>query len=237
MTDTLVALGWLAALALGFVAAWLIQKYRLASRTDVSDEEKAEKEQQRLAEAEATARLKERVESLDKEEVSTTRESAESLREENTGLRSKLAASAERTIAQESRLKEQKQEIERIQKKMTLEFENLANRILETKSKEFAVQNQENLDKLLDPLGERIKEFGERVEKAHREGLKDRAALGEQLSNLRALNQRMSEEAQNLTTALKGQSKTQGNWGEMILERVLEKSGLTPGRSTKPSRD
>ena len=79
MTDTLVALGWLAALALGFVAAWLIQKYRLASRTDVSDEEKAEKEQQRLAEAEATARLKERVESLDKE-VSTTRESAESLR-------------------------------------------------------------------------------------------------------------------------------------------------------------
>ena len=229
MTDTLVAIGWLAALTLGFVAAWLIQKYRLASRTDVSDEERAEKEKQRLAEAEASARLKERVESLDKE-VNATRESAESLREENTGLRSKLAVSAERAIAQESRLEEQKQTIERIQKKMTLEFENLANRILETKSKKFAVQNQENLDKLLNPLGERIKEFGERVEKAHRDGLKDRAALGEQLSNLRALNQRMSEEAQNLTTALKGQSKTQGNWGEMILERVLEKSGLAPGR-------
>ncbi len=226
MTDTLVALGWLAVLPLGFVAAWLIQKYRLAFRTEVSDEKKAEKEQQRLAEAEASARLKERVESLDKE-LSSTRELAESLREENTGLRSKLAASAERAIAQELRLKEQKQEIERIQKKMTLEFENLANRILETKSKKFAVQNQENLDKLLNPLGERMKEFGERVEKAHREGLKDRAALGEQLNNLRALNQRMSEEAQNLTTALKGQSKTQGNWGEMILERVLEKSGLT----------
>ena len=119
MTDTLVAIGWLAALTLGFVAAWLIQKYRLASRTEVSDEERAEKEKQRLAEAEASARLKERVESLDKE-VSATRESAESLREENTGLRSKLAVSAERTIAQQSRLEEQKREIEHIQKKMML---------------------------------------------------------------------------------------------------------------------
>jgi len=229
MTDILVAIGWLAALALGFVTAWVIQKYRLGTGSALSAEEKDEHEKNRLAGAEALARLKERTEGLDRE-MKAARESAENLREENTGLRSKLAASGERELAQEKRLEEQKQEIDRIQKKMILEFENLANRILETKSKKFVAQNQESLDKLLNPLGERIKEFGERVEKAHQDGLKDRAALGEQLNNLRALNQRMSEEAQNLTTALKGQSKTQGNWGEMILERVLEKSGLTPGQ-------
>jgi len=229
MTDILVAIGWLAALALGFVTAWVIQKYRLGTGLALSAEEKDAHEKNRLAGAEALARLKERTEGLDRE-MKAARESAENLREENTGLRSKLAASGERELAQEKRLEEQKQEIDRIQKKMILEFENLANRILETKSKKFVAQNQESLDKLLNPLGERIKEFGERVEKAHQDGLKDRAALGEQLNNLRALNQRMSEEAQNLTTALKGQSKTQGNWGEMILERVLEKSGLTPGQ-------
>jgi len=229
MTDILVAIGWLAALALGFVTAWVIQKYRLGTGSALSAEEKDAHEKNRLAGAEALARLKERTEGLDRE-MKAARESAENLREENTGLRSKLAASGERELAQEKRLEEQKQEIDRIQKKMILEFENLANRILETKSKKFVAQNQESLDKLLNPLGERIKEFGERVEKAHQDGLKDRAALGEQLNNLRALNQRMSEEAQNLTTALKGQSKTQGNWGEMILERVLEKSGLTPGQ-------
>jgi DNA recombination protein RmuC len=228
MTDILVAIGWLAALALGFVTAWVIQKYRLGTGSALSAEEKDAHEKNRLAGAEALARLKERTEGLDRE-MKAARESAENLREENTGLRSKLAASGERELAQEKRLEEQK-EIDRIQKKMILEFENLANRILETKSKKFVAQNQESLDKLLNPLGERIKEFGERVEKAHQDGLKDRAALGEQLNNLRALNQRMSEEAQNLTTALKGQSKTQGNWGEMILERVLEKSGLTPGQ-------
>ena len=229
MTDILVAIGWLAALALGFVTAWVIQKYRLGTGLALSAEEKDAHEKNRLAGAEALARLKKRTAGLDRE-MKAARESAENLREENTGLRSKLAASGERELAQEKRLEEQKQEIDRIQKKMILEFENLANRILETKSKKFVAQNQESLDKLLNPLGERIKEFGERVEKAHQDGLKDRAALGEQLNNLRALNQRMSEEAQNLTTALKGQSKTQGNWGEMILERVLEKSGLTPGQ-------
>jgi len=229
MTDILVAIGWLAALALGFVTAWMIQKYRLGTGSSLSAEEQEEQEQNRLAGAEALARLKERTESLDRE-MRAARESAEKLREENTGLLSKLAASGERELAQDKRLEEQKQEIDRIQKKMILEFENLANRILETKSKKFVAQNQESLDKLLNPLGERIKEFGERVEKAHQDGLKDRAALGEQLNNLRALNQRMSEEAKNLTTALKGQSKTRGNWGEMILERVLEKSGLTAGQ-------
>lgn len=229
MTDILVAIGWLAALALGFVTAWMIQKYRLGTGSSLSAEEQEEQEQNRLAGAEALARLKERTESLDRE-MRAARESAEKLREENTGLLSKLAASGERELAQDKRLEEQKQEIDRIQKKMILEFENLANRILEAKSKKFVAQNQESLDKLLNPLGERIKEFGERVEKAHQDGLKDRAALGEQLNNLRALNQRMSEEAKNLTTALKGQSKTRGNWGEMILERVLEKSGLTAGQ-------
>lgn len=127
------------------------------------------------------------------------------------------------------RLSEQKQELEDLQDKFRNEFKNLANEILEEKSKKFTEQNKEKLDALLKPLGEKITEFQKRVEDSHKEDLKGRSALDQHLKTLQELNQKMSEEAKNLTKALKGDTKQQGNWGEVILQRILEKSGLRKG--------
>ncbi len=219
MIEALGDFDWVVALLLGFVAAWVIQQYRLSMAKLPTPEELEEAERERTAETEAMARLKERAENLD-QSLSKAQGEVEVLREENTSLHGKLAAAGERAESQEKRLAEQKEELAAIQKKLTAEFENLANRILDEKSKKFVVQNKETIDKLLNPFSERIKEFRERVDKVHEEGIKDRAALNEQLKNLHLLNRKMTEEAQNLTTALKGQVKSQGNWGEMILERI-----------------
>ncbi len=128
------------------------------------------------------------------------------------------------------RFQEQKADLEKMEEKFRNEFKNLANEILEEKSKKFTEQNRENLDSLLKPLGEKITEFQKRVEETHKEDIKGRSALGQHLSMLQELNQKMSEEAKNLTKALKGDNKQQGNWGEVILQRILEKSGLVKGR-------
>jgi len=124
----------------------------------------------------------------------------------------------------------QKDELENIQEKFTKEFENLANKILEEKSSKFTEQNKENIKQILNPLQEKIKLFEDKVDKTHKESIDYHAALRQQIVGLKELNEQMSKEAVNLTKALKGDSKTQGNWGELILERVLEKSGLEKDR-------
>lgn len=128
------------------------------------------------------------------------------------------------------KLEEQKSEVENLQKKFTLEFENLANKILEDKSTKFTKQNQDNLKQILNPLQEKIQLFEQKVETTNKENIQRHAQLGEQLKFLNEQNIKISTEALNLTKALKGESKTQGNWGELILERVLEKSGLDKDR-------
>ena len=125
---------------------------------------------------------------------------------------------------------EQRQDVEKLQEKFTKEFENLANKILEEKSSKFTKQNKESLENILNPLKEKIKTFEEKVDKTHKESIDYHAALREQIFGLKALNEQMSKEATNLTKALKGDSKIQGNWGELVLERVLEKSGLEKDR-------
>ncbi len=124
----------------------------------------------------------------------------------------------------------QKLEIEKLQEKFTKEFENLAQSILEEKSRKFTEQNKENLKQILSPLSEKIQSFEKKVENTHKESIDYHAALRQQIVGLKDLNQQMSKETINLTKALKGDSKTQGNWGELVLERVLEKSGLEKGR-------
>ena len=128
------------------------------------------------------------------------------------------------------RNKEQKQEVEQLQEKFTKEFENLANRILEEKSSKFTEQNRENMKNILSPLQDKIQLFEKKVEDTHKESIDYHAALRQQILGLREMNEQMSKETLNLTKALKGDSKMQGNWGELILERVLEKSGLEKGR-------
>ena len=128
------------------------------------------------------------------------------------------------------RNKEQKEEVEQLQEKFTKEFENLANKILEEKSNKFTEQNKENMKNILTPLQEKIQLFEKKVDDTHKESIDHHATLREQIINLSALNAQMSKETLNLTKALKGDSKMQGNWGELVLERVLEKSGLEKDR-------
>ena len=128
------------------------------------------------------------------------------------------------------RNKEHKQEVEQLQEKFTKEFENLANKILEEKTNKFTEQNKENLKNILSPLQDKIQLFEKKVEDTHKESIDYHAALRQQILGLSEMNAQMSKETLNLTKALKGDSKMQGNWGELILERVLEKSGLEKGR-------
>ena len=128
------------------------------------------------------------------------------------------------------RNKEQKQEVEQLQEKFTKEFENLANKILEEKSNKFTEQNKENMKNILSPLQDKIHLFEKKVEDTHKESIDYHAALRQQILGLQVMNEQMSKETINLTKALKGDSKMQGNWGELVLERVLEKSGLEKGR-------
>ena len=128
------------------------------------------------------------------------------------------------------RNKEQKEEVEKLQEKFTKEFENLANKILDEKSSKFTEQNKENMKNILSPLQDKIQLFEKKVEDTHKESIDYHAALRQQILGLSEMNAQMSKETLNLTKALKGDSKMQGNWGELILERVLEKSGLEKDR-------
>jgi DNA recombination protein RmuC len=128
------------------------------------------------------------------------------------------------------KLDEHKSEVEKLQEKFTNDFEVLANKILEEKSNKFTEQNKENLKIILNPLQEKIKVFEDKVDQTHKESIDYHAALRQQIIGLKEMNLQMSKETINLTKALKGDTKTQGNWGELVLERVLEKSGLEKDR-------
>jgi DNA recombination protein RmuC len=139
----------------------------------------------------------------------------------------KLLATATATNdALEKRLSTQKEEMEVMGRKFNTEFENIANKILETKSEKFTKLNSDNLKNILEPLGQNINEFKKQVNHVYQTEANERFSLGEKVKELAELNKVISQEAQNLTKALKGEAKTQGRWGEMILESILERSGL-----------
>ena len=127
-------------------------------------------------------------------------------------------------------LETQKEEITKMQELAKSEFQNLANKILEEKTEKFTALNQSNLKNILEPFQEKIIELRNKVGETYDKESKERFSLGEKVKELALLNQQISEDAKKLTLALKGESKTQGNWGEMILESILEKSGLVKGR-------
>lgn len=154
----------------------------------------------------------------------------EKIRIEKDNLTIRLTQKVSELENTQTRLVENKQEVEKLQEKFTKEFENLANKILDEKSAKFTEQNKENIKQILNPLQEKIQNFERKVDLSNKENIERHAALGEHLKSLHEQNIKISTEATNLTKALKGDSKTQGNWGELILERVLEKSGLEKGR-------
>lgn len=128
------------------------------------------------------------------------------------------------------KLAEQKQAVAHMEEKLAIQFRNLANDLLEEKSLKFTDQNRANLESLLKPLGERIQTFEKQVAETNKEGLARSVALRTEIGKLHELNAQITKEAENLTKAIKGDTKTQGNWGEFILESILEKSGLVKDR-------
>ena len=198
-------------LVIGGVASWLIASYKF--KAEIQQAASAgEAERQRFESAQV------QMDSL-KTELDEERENA-------LELNRRLATSQSDYRHMEEKLAEQKQELEQIREKFTSEFKNLANEILEEKSKKFTDQNKTSLNELLSPLKERIERFEQKVERTSKESVQWNSALKEQLNHLKELNQQVTKEAENLTKALKGDSKRQGNWGEMQLEAILDKAGL-----------
>lgn len=173
--------------------------------------------------------LLQQIESI-KNQLNQTVQERETIRTEKESLAIQLSKKETDFENLWERNKEQKEEVEKLQEKFTKEFENLANKILEEKTNKFTEQNKENLKNILTPLQDKIQLFEKKVEDTHKESIDYHAALRQQILGLREMNEQMSKETLNLTKALKGDSKMQGNWGELILERVLEKSGLEKGR-------
>lgn len=144
-----------------------------------------------------------------------------------TAEKSELSAKNENLL---ERLNTQKEDLKKIQEDSKIQFENLANKIFEEKSEKFTVINSDKLKLILDPFNEKIIELKNQVNETYDKESKERFSLADKVKELALLNQQISEDAKKLTRALKGESKTQGNWGEMILESILEKSGLVKGR-------
>lgn len=186
-----------------------------------------------LGAAQEKARLLEGTITELKNELRLLNESAESKlaaeRKRAEEYKTELAAAKADNSNLHQKLLEQKNELDELNQKFTKEFENLANRILDEKGKKFTELNENNIKNILDPLRSRINEFENKIQQTHVEQEKERSALKEQLRTLTDMNKKMSDETINLTRALKGEAKTQGNWGEMILEKILEKSGLRKG--------
>ena len=152
------------------------------------------------------------------------------LGQESMQYREQLAAVKMQLSEQQKQMAEKLTLLQDAKAELNTEFKNMANEIFEDKQKRFRQQSQDQLDGLLKPLGERIQAFEKRVEESYSQEAKERFSLIKEVKSLQDLNARISEDAVNLTNALKGESKTQGTWGEVILERVLEKSGLMKGR-------
>jgi DNA recombination protein RmuC len=207
---------------IGAAVAWLLSKLK---QQQVSNPFEAEANQLRSELAAQQQSLQLRL-----DEINRLRDESAKLRDETSLLNKQSSHWQASYQALQERLESQKQELEAVRERFNLEFREIAEKLLEEKSKKFTDSNRENIDQILKPLKEKISEFEQKVETTHKEGLLNNEALKQQLLSLKELNSQMSRDAINLTRALKGENKTQGNWGEFILESVLEKSGLMKDR-------
>ena len=212
--------GWwiaVATLLAGGAAGWL-WGYRKSALWRAACQAEQESARQR------EALLRQQTDEMLARERQTT---ADRLQEQRASFEQRLADDRRQW---EARLLRQQEEAEAMHRRLTTEFENLSNRVLKQRSEDFLRTNEQQLGQLLRPLDEKIKEFREQVEKSYSAEARERFSLGERIRDLVELNRQLGEEASNLARALKGDSKTQGDWGEMILERLLEASGLIEGQ-------
>ena len=215
--------------AAGFAAAWFIAKAKFLKPAGLSIGE-SENLKQELINLNSELRIKDdRLNLLNDNLVEIKKKLSE--KEEQLIIHQKSLVAKDSDLKHlNERLAENKKEVEELQAKFKLEFENLANKIFEEKSGKFTEQNRKNLDQILNPLKDKIQQFEQKVEETHKKDIADRASIQERIKNLIETSNQMSEDAKNLTKALKGDSKTQGNWGELILENILERSGLVKER-------
>lgn len=229
MMDTLINVHTILAVIIGAVTGlvimWLIYRSKVTQLTDSNIEL-----QRKLAvETERTENKNYRIDELNDalKERENSNKSLQKDVENNKITIAELSTKLddERKLAQEKLIL-----LGQAEKKMTDAFENLSNKILEEKSKKFTDQNKVNIGEVLNPLREQLGDFRKKIEDVYDKETKDRVSLYHEITSLKSLNEQMSKDAISLTNALKGESKTRGDWGEVILERVLEQSGLTKGR-------
>jgi len=216
-------IGVVIGLLVGAVLAYFILKSQNKGGTELDD--LREEKQKALTELSV---LRSQKESLTAE-LKGEKEAHSQEREKNIQLNRQLSTVESDYKNLKVKLDEHKTELEELQQQFKNEFKNLAQEIFEEKSKKFTDQNKTNIGELLNPLREKIDKFEEKVEKSTKENLIWNSALKEQITSLKELNLQITKEAENLTRALKGDSKSQGNWGEMQLEAILEKVGLQKG--------
>ena len=222
-----------AGLCLGFVVSYFILKSGKQKQQSDFEREKQAREQvflqQKFELEKGKSLFEDRNQSLLREKQELLLQ-VQQLRTEN-GIQAQQLARAEADFGNlQEKLESQKKEMDNLQQRFTTEFENIATKILKQNTEEFSVANQKSITELLSPLKEKIQVFEKKVEDTYEKGLKDQTDLKAELKKLHDLNLKISNEANNLTKALKGDVKKQGNWGEVILERILERSGLTEGR-------
>lgn len=213
--DSLVLYGVFISLILGGLIGYIMARLKFKSEAD--------KLKERLLFISST-------EEKSKEIIETLSAEKKSLQDETNALNIQLTRQVSEYENLVRELNREKERFENFEKEFNDKFENLAHKILIEKTTKFTDLNKENLENILKPLSEKIKDFESKVTKTNEDFIKGHATLGKQLEILNEQNIKISEEANNLTKALKGDSKTQGNWGELILEKVLEKSNLVRDR-------
>jgi DNA recombination protein RmuC len=217
-------------IAIGIMLGWFMQK---SKKPEVGSNIVGDDWQAKFMESSNEASGLKNAESMLRKEVEELKAQLGAKQEEIIRLNNELTSALSAAKNIEVRLTEQKGEMEELNQKFKTEFENLASKILEEKSQKFTEQNKQSLDGILTPLRERIKDFEEKVQKVYDTEAAERNMLKGEIKQLMGLNQQMQQDAQNLTKALKGDNKAQGNWGEFILESILEKSGLMKDREYK----
>ena len=224
-------LALLAGLLVGIVGSFLLvtgknrQIDELKRSSKGLDEEGAMLRERLAAESERRAIAEEK-----SSRVPGLEEGLEMTKQENALFQAKLAELDTRLEDERRNAEEKLALLQTAREQLKIEFQNVANKIFEDKSQKFVEQNRENIEGILKPMREQLSDFKKKVEDVYDKESKDRISLLSEILHLKTLNERISEDAVNLTNALKGQSKTRGAWGEMILERVLEESGLQKGR-------
>lgn len=232
MTPIYIALSALFGIVVGYLVATVVAG-RSASRQAAEWTAKLDTEKAALAEREKdVARLTEQVSALQErlresgDLVDGERRRLESMQIQLTDAQKSISSGQTENANLMKRLDEEKARLEEVKVQMKQEFENLANQILDAKVQKFTTMNSERLGEVIAPFKEKLAEFEQKIDSTNKEQNEGRAALFERLRGLEELNKSLSAEALNLTQALRGDNKAAGDWGEMVLERILQDSGL-----------